>query len=159
MCIHCLGTGSPFQTSYFRLPAVTVTIPCLFLFSFEMGSHKLFCPGWPRMTVFPISAPQVPRTTGISYQWLVIGWDVVSGTIWPGWPQIVILLISAIQVAWDEGLTFCPISGPSSLCLLCSLNYTGIALHPACLLRLGLTNIFVHAGLNHDTPAWSPPTE
>jgi hypothetical protein len=37
-------------------------------FSVEMGSLKLFCPGWPGTTVLPFSASQVTKITGMSHQ-------------------------------------------------------------------------------------------
>jgi hypothetical protein len=36
----------------------------------KMGSHKLFCPGWLRSRILPISASQVARIIGISHQHL-----------------------------------------------------------------------------------------
>jgi hypothetical protein len=37
------------------------------LFSTEMGSYELFCPGWPGTLILPISASQVARVADVSY--------------------------------------------------------------------------------------------
>jgi hypothetical protein len=37
------------------------------LFTFKMGSHEFFCPGWPGTSIFPISAFRVASITGMSH--------------------------------------------------------------------------------------------
>jgi hypothetical protein len=61
----------------FKLPAVGKTTGVSHyaqLLIVEMGSHKLFCLGWPGTPISPISASQVARITGMSpwhLAWLV----------------------------------------------------------------------------------------
>jgi hypothetical protein len=53
----------------FKLPTVIgTTRVCHYtqLLSIEMGSHKLFCWGWPGTVILPITASQVSRITGIT---------------------------------------------------------------------------------------------
>jgi hypothetical protein len=39
---------------------------------FEIGSHKIFCPGWPQTTVLLISVSLEARITGMSHHiWLI----------------------------------------------------------------------------------------
>jgi hypothetical protein len=44
----------------------------------EMKSPKLFCLGWPQITILPISASQVARITGLSHWFLAK--DIFGGT-------------------------------------------------------------------------------
>jgi hypothetical protein len=44
---------------------VCTTTSCFF--SVKMGSHKLFCPGWPGTMIFLISGSQVARTVVVSH--------------------------------------------------------------------------------------------
>jgi hypothetical protein len=59
----CWGQQGP-HWSYFKLPAITTPS----FFSIEMGSYKLFCPGWPKTVILPISSSQVARITGVSHR-------------------------------------------------------------------------------------------
>jgi hypothetical protein len=55
----------------FCVPGMTGMYDHAQLLLTEMGSHELFCLGWPQTTILPKSASQVARITGMSYHsWL-----------------------------------------------------------------------------------------
>jgi hypothetical protein len=62
-----------------------------------MGSHLLFCPSWPGMSTFLISASHVARRTDMCHHAQLLAG--VSQTTCPDWSWTSILQISASQVA------------------------------------------------------------
>jgi hypothetical protein len=74
------------------------------LFSIEIGSHELFCLGWPGTMILLISASCIAwndRCATVLNYWL--RWEFHK--LCSGWPQTAVLLISASQVARITGVS------------------------------------------------------
>jgi hypothetical protein len=69
MVSFCSGQPGPLSFC-FTLPAIAEMTGAhndTQLFSFEMGSHEHFCQGWPQTMIYPISASEIARITGMSH--------------------------------------------------------------------------------------------
>jgi hypothetical protein len=87
--------------SHFKFPTIvrmTGTYPYSQLFSIELGSCKLFCPGQPETRILQTSVIQVAWDDRHIPRWLAIIWHGVTWNFYQGWPWIAILHILASQL-------------------------------------------------------------
>jgi hypothetical protein len=75
----------------------------------EMGSHELFCSGWPRTMILLISASQVAQIIGVSHRtWLrdfcFLVFDEESEAEYCGFLQVTRLVSSKIRYKFGPNL-------------------------------------------------------
>jgi hypothetical protein len=122
--------ASCLQSRHYRLSQTSSSFFCVFFCFFKIGPLKLFASGWPQTVIFPMSASQVARITGMSHQhptflgFLVFGFfEIGSCCVTRASLKLKVLQLS-LRVLGYRCVPLCPLeSYILKQWLLCSLLY------------------------------------